>query len=1328
QLCEKPCEAYNGHEPYLFISYAHDDAKQIYPIVKELYESGWDLWYDEGIKPTQRYLPVIADYLRRSSVFVLMLTNRCLERPFIMEYELEYARRLGIPVITVHLEKLEPQQWSWENAKRLESDAIAQDTLIERINTFDQLKNQGMRVAMPPAVKQNVIYDVVLPPKLPGFEYSVQGDSITIIKYIGEDTEVIIPEKIDADTSDEKKQFNVTSIGNNAFNECELLKSVIVPNTVTNIGRYAFLKCKSLVNIAIPNSVTVIGDGAFNRCESLVSIHIPDSVGVMGEHAFSGCLSLAEISLSNNITTINDSVFSRCESLVDITIPNSVINVGDSAFYNCISLVSFIIPDNVTRIGNGAFSRCESLINITIPGSITEFAGRRFGNNTVERIMDDVFEGCHSLENITVSSGESFKNLVESINKKQLIRSRQRKSTEPVCAQIQLDKMIVKRPSEIPWALICCTEEDKAHIGELMAGLYWEGFNLHYEKSPTLKTLRESRCVLTFFSENTEKSKETMLLLEQAIQNDVSGIIQVFLEDCTKWPDKVKNKLHDRQAIIQSRCSENEFTGRIRDSLRQFECNLSGPRGFTVKNLGESVEIVKFEPTGFPYVIIPKTFFAEQLPVSGIGDRAFANFESRWDASNRKNPTGCELLISITIPDTVTHIGDEAFEGCESLTSITLSDNIASIGGRAFTGCSSLVSVKIPKNVKNIGYAAFFECESLINITIPKSVTHINDAVFSHCVSLKNITIPNSIKHIGNRAFSNCVSLMNVIIPNSVTEIGDKVFDECISLTGLSISKYVTNIEKNAFDGCKYLTELTINMNNPNYRCIDSVLYNKDKTILIRYLESNTSETFTIPNHVTHIGESAFLHCDPLTCVIIPDSVTSIGDNAFARIESLVSVAIPESVTSIGDNVFNFCDSLKNVNIPRNVTSIGNGVFRGSAMTAVIIPDHITSIGEGVYSRSKLLTNVTIPESVTSIDSMAFWGCMSLINVTIRGSDTSVGENAFERCNNSLVIHTPRDSAAWKYAEENEIEVKEIESCTASENKLWIPGAIENAMKVIAWNINQQSEYLKNSKRIPSFVIDEIIRQNADIVILTEFVRVVNWKESLNELVKKGKYRAFYLPSEESNDTLNRIREQNKPHHINEVLIAVKTDCIASDENLDSLFIGNSVDSKLLPNFLRVDIKLKYFKLSIIGTRIRSCVAKEREEQLNGLIHHMDTISNPVIAMGDFNLGKHHNSHEWNWKTTFGKNLHEDYVVHTPEYGFSYVNNYSNKTTLTSLDHILEKGLSEKGIELTDLRYSWEFMDRFAKYQEENKDKPDINNYGRFPDHAIFSAIIKTKR
>ena len=111
---------------------------------------------------------------------------------------------------------------------------------------------------------------------------------------------------------------------------------------------------------------------------------------------------------------------------------------------------------------------------------------------------------------------------------------------------------------------------------------------------------------------------------KRSINNDVSLIIQIFIDDCD-WPGEVKNKLHDRQAIFKSGCSEREFTGRIRDGLRHFDCALGRPRGFDVRNLGDSVEIKKFNPTEYLHIVVPKTFFDDQLPVTQIGVEAFSD-------------------------------------------------------------------------------------------------------------------------------------------------------------------------------------------------------------------------------------------------------------------------------------------------------------------------------------------------------------------------------------------------------------------------------------------------------------------------------------------------------------------------------------------------------------------------------------------------------------------------------------------------------------------------------------------------------------------------------
>lgn len=207
----------------------------------------------------------------------------------------------------------------------------------------------------------------------------------------------------------------------------------------------------------------------------------------------------------------------------------------------------------------------------------------------------------------------------------------------------------------------------------------------------------------------------------------------------------------------------------------------------------------------------------------------------------------CDNLTTVSLPASLTEIGDKVFKGCGKLTTVTIAEpsNLTTIGESAFDFDTSLTTINIPASVTTIGSGAFKDCRALEldAATLPSGLTAINDSIFANCWKMTgSLTIPDGVTSIGDNAFDNCRALESVTIPASVRSIGS-----------------------NAFYGC-VLTSVTI------------------------------------PDGVTSIGASAFYYCYKLKSVTIPASVTSIGDSAFERCDTLDSVTmLGETPPTLGD-------------------------------------------------------------------------------------------------------------------------------------------------------------------------------------------------------------------------------------------------------------------------------------------------------------------------------------------------------------------------------------------------------------------------------------------
>ena len=410
--------------------------------------------------------------------------------------------------------------------------------------------------------------------------------------------------------------------------------------------------------------------------------------------------------------------------------------------------------------------------------------------------------------------------------------------------------------------------------------------------------------------------------------------------------------------------------------------------------------------------------------VTSIGDYAFND---------------CTALTSVSIPNSVIDIGDDAFSYCTGLTSISIPNSVTSIGNWAFSDCAGLTSISIPNSVTSIAGWAFESCNGLTSVSIDSGVTSIGYAMFRYCTGLTSVTIPNSVTEIGGLAFESCTALASVSIPNGVTSIGGGAFESCTGLTSVSIPNSVTSIGGGAFGGCTGLTSVSI----PN-----GVTSIGDGA----FSGCSGLTSISILNGVTSIGESAFARCSGLTSVSIPISVTVIGDGAFYSCTGLTAItvdplnpmyssadgvlfdhgktsliqcpekmtgsySIPDSVTSIGHYAFRYCTGLTSISIPNSVTSIGDDAFSHSTgLTSVSIPNSVTAIGYSAFSECTGLTSVSIPNSVTSIGDYAFYKCTGLPSVSIPNSVTSIGESAFQSCTGLTAITVDPLNSAYSSA------------------------------------------------------------------------------------------------------------------------------------------------------------------------------------------------------------------------------------------------------------------------------------------------------------------------
>ena len=323
--------------------------------------------------------------------------------------------------------------------------------------------------------------------------------------------------------------------------------------------------------------------------------------------------------------------------------------------------------------------------------------------------------------------------------------------------------------------------------------------------------------------------------------------------------------------------------------------------------------------------------------VTAIGEGAFADLSG---------------LKTIIIPGTVKEIRQNAFRNNADLETVILQEGVEVIGARAFSDCTNLKNIELPESLIEIGESAFFRCSSINNIIIPSKIEVINAYTFYYCTSLTNIELPDGLQTIGIGSFQNCTSLEEIYIPGSVNSINGTAFMNCTSLNNIEVASGNQHYKYDEASGMLITTDGT-------------------NIVFISGAVLSSTNTLNIPQGVTSFTTSISGYRN-ITTIIIPASLESIGD------AQIFPTTISNIEVAEGNNYFtveNECLYNKNKT---------NLIMCFTKDSTVKLADTLTTVNDYSFSQAPNIEQVNFPDAVTTIGDQVFTpGLTSLENINI---------------------------------------------------------------------------------------------------------------------------------------------------------------------------------------------------------------------------------------------------------------------------------------------------------------------------------------------------------
>lgn len=780
----------------------------------------------------------------------------------------------------------------------------------------------------------------------------------------------------------------LTTIGDGAFTGSALV-SISIPSSVTTLGKGVFEGAKKLTSVSLDGTALVnIPERTFTDCKKLKSFNVPNTINAIGYRAFYCCYDLASVTYEaggEGALTIGDQAFHLCSKLTTLALPSRTESIGVSAYYNVKATEATFTDSEIggtdatsglKHIGSRAFEQ-SSLKTIELPEGLLTIGSYAFSQ-------------CKSLTSAVIPS--TVTNLEKSGNGAQILGVGRYAFYSTTLTDITFRPMSGEKPEGYLGVTLCDTFSICRKLTNIVL------------PANMVTALDASNKVIPAISADAmDDCPLSQIAVNEGGNYVAENNILYLTENGVKKEIIVAAKSVSGEVVIPYTVSDiwrGAFASCELITSIKFEATPEGQAAVPLK--------ISAYPDTFPLGTFKATKFTSiELPsrTVGIGPYAFAY----------------SGLTSIKIPGAVGDDGDEfgisrnAFEYCADLTVVEFEEGaenrVLTVDEYAFRE-TAITSLTLPSGTVSIGDSAFYDCKKLVTVNIPNSIKEIAEYAFKGCTSLSSVNFAEGthLKMLDSSIFAGCTSLIEFKLPKSDT--AKDLFGSSSAVKKFTLAKDAL-LSDGVLVGLTSCEEFVVEEGNTSFVAENGVLYNKNKSTLIRYPQSKADTSFAVPEGVTQIGDSstqsAFFGASNLTSVSIPASVRTIGAAAFYNCNALTNIDFLAAKDgnnfdlSIGEDAFGY-SGLTSIVIPARVAAVGGlsrGTFRNNtSLTSVTFEkgSRITSIPTEAFNFCTALKSIHLPATVTEIERNAFIYCKSLAAVTIEegGEILKIGNTAFK--------------------------------------------------------------------------------------------------------------------------------------------------------------------------------------------------------------------------------------------------------------------------------------------------------------------------------------------